>query len=511
MCIFFKKITCGLCGLLLGGCALVSGDKPVAVSANDNVLIEQALRSISIDVPLVTHPIAGREIHNYVVSFDGTMNDRKRVPDGERETIVASIASRLGGDYYPGPGMQNPKYRNFIDGMFGYTSSEIAENAANKLLNKARIWLDSNRDGEIRILVAGFSRGAAIARNFMNIVDAATEKDSRLRNHVYFYALLYDTVSTGQFDSLKLSFPPSVDYAVHLVARDEPRFLFRPVVDAGPETLSKVFNVGGSPIPERINLLILPGAHSDIGGVYVQGVSYLYQQLTEQLLYQMGLIEQNCWERADKVIRAGKHDSRGPLDRIAGAAPPNSDATVARTFLSVSFPNQSAERVAENAARLREMSLANAERGAMIQIFQDVLSLPRLTLLRKGQLVTVLDWKPIEYIDGSSFSFSNIKNMRRITYHFLPPYEGKVSTILLSDPIWNRLPEGKPAVLSYSLLKHGPDEELVAFVDDVVASSIVGTMTSTPVTHHIRRKCDFDENGKLLNPVHMIDVETLNN
>lgn len=453
----------------------------MAVSTNDRALISHAFEVVKHDVPLVTHPIAEREKMEYFVAFDGTMNDRTRIPAGEKETIVAALATRLGAHYYPGPGMQDPTYRNVLDGMIGYSSPRIADAAATDFLDQARTWNREHEDAEIRVVVTGFSRGAAIARHFMNLVDAAAARDPLLDGRVYFYAILFDTVSTGQFDSLQLSAPPSVDYLVHFVARDEPRFLFKPVVDDEPEIVTRTYSMNGAPIPNRINLVLLPGAHSDVGGSYSDGLGQLYRQLTEQLLYQMGLIEVNCWDMSSETIFAGKHDSRGVLDRLLGAPPPNSAHTVPRVLLPVEFPNPELQRAQENASRLQEMVVANAGRGVSTRTHWNETILPRLTLMRKGESLSVLDWEPFQYIDGSSFKYETVGNVRRLRYRFLPPHQDRASTLVIPDPVWDRLPESEKAVLSFGILRRGATERLATFVDDVFVEALVSN-TPRPTT-----------------------------
>lgn len=479
------------------------------VSANDRMLIEQAFETTRMNVPLITHPIAERRVFQYVVGFDGTMNDRLRVPVGEKETIVASLMTKLGGTYYPGPGMQHPRYRNVIDGMIGYSSANIAETAAVAFLAQAQRWIETAPDGEVRVVVTGFSRGAAIARHFMNLVDSAADKSPALRRRVYFYVLLFDTVSTGQLDSLELALPASVDYFVHLVARDEPRFLFEPVVDSKPKILTKVFKLGGIPIPERINMIWLPGAHSDIGASYMGGIGSIYRQLVEQLLYEMGLSTQNCWETLFDHALAGKHDSRGLFDRFTGTPPPNSAATVLRSQIEVPFTNPGIERADENAKRLSEMLRANVERGLSISRFSNEISPPRFTLHRRGESISVVDWEPSEYIDGSSFEFDHADGVKRLTYRFLPPYQNSISTLVLSGPIWDHLPEDRPAVLSYSILSQDKLRRIVAFVDDVQVSSVVSTSNDVGIGPKSERtfKCVMDENGTPRSPMQMYIIQ----
>lgn len=461
-----RYIVAVFCSLLLQGCALVSGGAPLAVSANDKLLVAQARMLVREDVPYIRSGPGNRAVMEYAVAFDGTMNDRTRVPVGESETIVASIAGRTGAVYYPGPGMQDPHHQNYLDGMFGYTSPVIARTASDRFLAVAKRWIVDHPDGEMRVFVTGFSRGAAIARDFMNAVQAASEQQLALRGRVYFYAILFDTVSTGQSDTLELSLPASVDYLVHFIAIDEPRFLYHPVLDTPPAIETKLFYVNGQRVPARIRTIFLPGAHADIGGSYNPGIAIVYRQLTEELLYQMGLIEQNCW-KINNYARGGKHDSRGWIDRWFGIAQPNSAASVARTLIARAWQNPTEVRVQENATRQQAMIAENSERWMAMQVIESDTVLHQITLRKNGQGVSVVDWQPHEYIDGASFRYTDAGNVRRLSYRNLPPYQDKETSVVLDDAVWQRLDGERPVVLSYSPLTENGHDRLTTFVDDI--------------------------------------------
>ncbi|MRW85827.1 hypothetical protein GJ698_17260 [Pseudoduganella sp. FT26W] len=504
--ILYKCFSLLLLTALLNGCALVSGSKAVPISANDRELIQHAFATVQSDVPFIRHPVDGRPVHQLIIGFDGTMNDRERIPSDEKPTIVADMMTRLGGQYFPGPGMQNPHYRNLLDGMFGYSSADIAQLASEQALAQSRQWMSLHPDGEIRIVVTGFSRGAAIARHFMNLLTAAADQDAQLRHKVYFYAILFDTVSTGQLDKLDLTLPTSVDYMVHFVARDESRYLFKPVIDEEPDITTRVYHLGGPIAPPRVNRIVLPGSHSDVGRAYGKGIGMLYQQLTEQLLYQMGLIRQNCWDGTDEALLAGKHDSRGLLERVTGVAPPNSSGFTERQMISKQYPNPSMERSGEIDSRLIAMSLANAERGVNMQSYSQQLVPLNLVVRREGGKLSVLDWNQREYIDSASFSFSDKDGVRLLRYNFLPPYQEGGSTLLLNSQIWDRLPENQAAVLSYSFLTHEDEEETIVFVNDVIVASFPQHRAGARQTSH-ERSCGVNANGELRGKMRSFIIE----
>ncbi|ERH65998.1 hypothetical protein N172_16075 [Pantoea dispersa EGD-AAK13] len=184
---------------------------------------------------------------------------------------------------------------DYFDAATGRSSMAIAADAEKKFYAQARIWLKQNPETDIRVFVTGFSRGAATARHFINIVSNHWGQyfNSDI-NSPRFYALLYDTVATGQQDRLILNIPQDVDYLVHFVAIDEARnWLFIPTIDEDKTPLLR----GVQFFPtNRINTIYLPGSHSDIGASYSKGIGDLYITLTEQFLYMMGLAQTNCWE-----------------------------------------------------------------------------------------------------------------------------------------------------------------------------------------------------------------------
>ncbi|MDM5061759.1 DUF2235 domain-containing protein [Aeromonas salmonicida] len=128
--------------------------------------------------------------------------------------------------------------------------------------------------------VFGFSRGAAAARHFVNVVDQkadhplvkAVASDPAIRLKAGFDWASRDDVRiafVGLFDTVKSSFNPGVNIrlnaesaerVVHLTALDEVRKHF-PLSRITPDA-------AGTSIAPHFTELALPGAHSDIGGGY---------------------------------------------------------------------------------------------------------------------------------------------------------------------------------------------------------------------------------------------------
>ncbi|ATM00976.1 hypothetical protein CK910_22715 [Aeromonas sp. CA23] len=128
--------------------------------------------------------------------------------------------------------------------------------------------------------VFGFSRGAAAARHFVNVIDQkadhplvkAVASEPAIRLKAGFDWASRDDVRimfVGLFDTVKSSFNPnvniylhaeSVERVVHLTALDEVRKYF-PLSRITPDA-------AGTSIAPHFTELALPGAHSDIGGGY---------------------------------------------------------------------------------------------------------------------------------------------------------------------------------------------------------------------------------------------------
>lgn len=314
---------------LLGSSActtLVSGGRQIPVEPGDSVSIEEAHEKVfAPNMLFQDDPQRVPVLLSF--AFDGTLNDERRVPEGERPTVVSYIAGRVAGtQYYPGVGMQKARV-DPLDAALGYTMVATAQTASERFFSQAEVIVREHPQAQLRVFVTGFSRGAASARHFMNIVDeqwrrrfAATQPGDgpTLR----FYALLYDSVSTGYGTGIQLALPRTLNYSLHLVARDEPRGLFPVDIDTPTRADSLV-----ETFYPRINTLILPGAHSDVGMSYSQGLGDEYRALTDRVLAQLGLIPETCFEVLNEPALDGKHDSRGDVDRwlrrpVAGGATP---------------------------------------------------------------------------------------------------------------------------------------------------------------------------------------------
>jgi hypothetical protein len=327
--------------LMLSACtSLVSGNRAIAVAPSDAGSIADVKHLLFAPNIVATysadHPVIILEF-----AFDGTLNDQSRIPSDERATVVSYITRRIHVpeiNYHPGAGMHGQSI-DWTDAALGKSIFNVANDAMGQFYDESAPFLRDHPNGEIRVFVTGFSRGAATARQFMNITDdawhqkyhdSATGSAPKLR----FYALLYDTVSTGLngAPALRLGLPRDLNYSMHFVARDEHRKLYKVDIDSpdqgGPTTEEGI---------NRINTVYLPGAHSDIGTSYLNGIGDEYRQIADYSLSMLGLISEKCLEAHSDATLLGKHDSRGWLDILTRTPAPNSESSRPRAHLDV-FP-----------------------------------------------------------------------------------------------------------------------------------------------------------------------------
>lgn len=132
---------------------------------------------------------------------------------------------------------------------------------------------------KIEFDVFGFSRGASAARQFINLIDGkadhllakSMERESGIQLKTGFdwasrddcrvkFAGLFDTVTTSARKRNVTLSPDCAERVVHLIAADEWRFFF---------ALTRITDDKlGTYIAPNFTEVIVPGAHSDVGGGY---------------------------------------------------------------------------------------------------------------------------------------------------------------------------------------------------------------------------------------------------
>lgn len=487
--------------LCVCSCSTLSGGRPLPVSPSDREAINSARDAVKFNVPLITHPLGKGNVRIYEVGFDGTMNDATVDPD-DKKTVVGHMRAMARMHYYPGPGTQATFLFNWLDGLSGYSSKSIADQAEQAFFDETQDWFEQDPDTEIRVFVTGFSRGAAIARHFMNAVTRDWSTKASVKSAPpKFYALLFDTVATGQEDVLELSLPPSVEYLVHLVALDEPRSLFIPTLDVEGDQIIGVPSLGGLTRPRRINLLLLPGAHSDIGNAYGRGIGALYRELSEQLQFKLGLSIQNCWDSRVDSFLEGKHDSRGLIDRVLGRPIPNSHDWTWREYLPKAITALSNDEIQAQADRLEKLSLANTSRPGTRTRY---VGSPPLVFHVKRQL-NHLDVRPEAQTQTTmvGVAFVNDGSNRLLRFHW-DVADSKESSILITDPTWESLPQGEEVRLSYSRWRTEEKEWLAVHVDDVWVDRIEINSAAKSDKTQLRSVCKVDSFGNLIDPTQIL-------
>jgi Ca2+-binding RTX toxin-like protein len=304
----------------------MSDHPKLALTADQLVLYKAAVGAVdALQLPQVG-AAATSHTRIYFVAFDGTGNNRASPTAGYTHTnpdlLERNLSEAVDGssnyvsNYYKGVATNNSP-SDVLDTITGNGAVGIVDDAWNDYIDTAKVWLDADPAADIRVVVTGFSRGSAQAREFLNRVDeygvpadhgrveevilndkvlTRTVYDTLRRpaHSVHSAAMLYDTVATGQdvinpTDAdgrpyLRLGIPTSTDLVVHFTAIDEKRTLTFPVT-------SVLNSPGSSSISsdKRLIELPLPGAHSDIGGSYLTGVDDITYWLGAKVLNKMGL------------------------------------------------------------------------------------------------------------------------------------------------------------------------------------------------------------------------------
>ncbi len=243
-----------------------------------------------------------------IFCFDGTCNDPgdvKNYAEDQSITNILKLHILFGGTiptsgrtlqvkdgleqrsfYYSGVGTRGDRFRRLRNMVFAFEHEDVKF-----ILNDAVEDLKKHHENGSRVLVFGFSRGAALARRFASVA----KKRSNIKSLEINFLGVFDTVasisspSRGIGTDLSVETKPASDVvfengimsqdvkkAVHLVALDENRIAFQPTLfDYDPN--------------RRITEVWFPGVHSDVGG------GYWYDGLSDSALeYMIKKIEQEC-------------------------------------------------------------------------------------------------------------------------------------------------------------------------------------------------------------------------
>ena len=273
-----------------------------------------------------------------VFSFDGTGNEPSDAEGFEHDESISNVLKLhvlMGGGLSgedrtetltPGQEEQRTYYYNGIgtreDGediplvgwlvskLTGFVNSALAPRwgDARRILNEAMTDFERAKpETQDRIVLLGFSRGAALARKFASMV---LEKNKELK--VAFLGV-FDTVAAmdgihrrGETISSDVVFEdgsinPNVTWAVHILSLDEDRIAFEPTL----------MNRDGNDRDDhkRIHEIWFPGVHSDIGGGYWHdgladvALSYMIDQCKAKLKGNI-CISQSSAQSIGKLLRS---------------------------------------------------------------------------------------------------------------------------------------------------------------------------------------------------------------
>jgi uncharacterized protein (DUF2235 family) len=169
--------------------------------------------------------------------------------------------------YVTGPGSRGTWLSKGIESLTGHGGKD-------RIYDAFEIWKYWHSRGSRETIIVGFSRGAVIAREFVNQVNDEGGKINFLG--------LYDSV--GSFGNplnmtdigYRKSIPSGVVYCAQALSKDEERFTFRVirVTSAKNNTLTTVHECW------------FPGVHSDIGGTSKKGLgaatlNWMFEQATK--------------------------------------------------------------------------------------------------------------------------------------------------------------------------------------------------------------------------------------
>jgi hypothetical protein len=241
----------------------------------------------------------------FTAFFDGTSNsmfdEAPRPPEQQGYTNVARLflAHKLRDDskgiyaeYLQGVGT---KFAEIGDpgGVNGAATGYMGMERIDYAEQRLKLAIDTQRSrglkiNTVHVAVFGFSRGATLARSFVNRIAGQSKRQGAqwvregVSVRIYFVGI-FDTVASVGLPrdhntyARKLGVPPIVERCVHIVAGHELRFAF-PLDSVRRDGL----------YPTNTVEYVYPGAHSDVGGGYAlheQGRSNSYARLPLHLMY----------------------------------------------------------------------------------------------------------------------------------------------------------------------------------------------------------------------------------
>jgi hypothetical protein len=250
------------------------------LEAYDRMREQQAKQT----VPVLQHRDQPHE-YLFIALFDGTgesaYNRRKPLTNigklKDRADEIADSDSRIGTSYVEGIGTQKSPLTRAIDGVFPYTWDDKIQKVYRDLSDQTRQWKEQDPQAQIRLIGAGYSRGAVLVPGLARLVDEfgivhpkglefgrdvhgnITVKSPRTLvppGEVAQAVGLFDPVGTNLPKNYDARLPKSVLSGFSQIARDEQRELFPHQTILDPD-----WSDDG-----RFLSATLAGGHSNVGG-----------------------------------------------------------------------------------------------------------------------------------------------------------------------------------------------------------------------------------------------------
>ncbi len=259
-----------------------------------------------------------------IFNFDGTSNepeaadqeiDKKGAIEDENITNILKFHLLCGGTlkadahdndatasqvsfYYSGVGT----YGNFFQRLYNSGLSKEKFDVA-KILRMALTDFDNTYQDGDRVLVTGFSRGAALARRFSSLINKKVSGKDIIE-------AVYDTVASIGLPNMKKSerpksevvfenghtLPANVKQALHCLSLDDKRKAFQPTLMNSEDKITEVW---------------FAGAHSDVGG------GYYYDGLADtSFRFMLNWVDDLEWEV--NIISPSEVDYENLVDSNAG-------------------------------------------------------------------------------------------------------------------------------------------------------------------------------------------------
>ncbi|TMU14866.1 DUF2235 domain-containing protein [Halomonas sp. ATBC28] len=454
---FFSLILIMPSFLFLASCSSIfSGAEPQPLSFSDREIAKNATLKLG-HVPSFFDLSKTDETKIYVFAFDGTENDRNNINDAkERQTTVGYLTNKLEEYGYDVEYLEGPGINSKLDSAFCYSCSIKADEALSSLNNKIENEISTSSGVDVKVVVLGFSRGAAIGRHFMNLVSQNWPIGSVY--NVRSYGLLFDTVATSVVDNLLLGIAPTTDYLIHIVARDERRKLFPVIIDKDLAYESEVReNMVTTP---RLTQLELPGVHSDIGASYISGIGTFYRFIGGLLLSNYGLISQNEMEFSEDFFNQGSHDSRGWLSKAAGIESylvNPSDVRQKEIVNSVPISKGRAEDLAaRNVESIQNSSSSYYSYNELSPIFFDV--------LKSDDTLRVISGYASNLVEVVNLSFEDSDGIKRINFRY-KRFPDKKQFLNIEESLWKAIPENKVSRIELVSLERGDESNSCILVN----------------------------------------------